>query len=84
MRRYDYFSFTIGKHYLPALINADETGLTDTESEDLASFLSQDCFAGLVGHWDCDTEDGTDIRRCEISGELSDCTVCRFVFFLGD
>lgn len=35
----DYYELTLAGHYLPALINADETGLTDDESADLAAFM---------------------------------------------
>ena len=35
----DYYEFTLAGHWLAALINADETGLTDEESADLAAFM---------------------------------------------
>ena len=35
----DYYELTLAAHYLPALINADYTGLDDNESADLDAFM---------------------------------------------
>jgi hypothetical protein len=35
----DYYEETIAGHYLPALINADYTGLSDTEAAELAAYM---------------------------------------------
>ena len=35
----DYYEETIAGHYLSALMNDDETGLSDDESADLAAFM---------------------------------------------
>jgi hypothetical protein len=37
----DYYEETIAEHWLPALINADYTGLSDPEAADLAAFMRQ-------------------------------------------
>lgn len=35
----DHYELTLAGHWLPALINGDETGLSDQESADLAAFM---------------------------------------------
>ena len=39
MRLNDYYELTLAAHYLPALINADYTGLNDDEAADLDAFM---------------------------------------------
>lgn len=75
------FDFRIAEHYLPALINADESGMTDEESADLETWVSavqrEACPPGYsVGHW-CDVDgSGEDWGRCDVSGLFAmRCTV---------
>ena len=35
----DHYELTLAGHWSPALINGDETGLSDQESADLAAFM---------------------------------------------
>jgi hypothetical protein len=39
----DYYEETIAEHFLPAIINADYTGLSDPEAAELDAFLMTFC-----------------------------------------
>lgn len=72
----DRFEFTIGKRFLPALINRDDSGL---EPDDLAALMAfeRKAWGNLpvnVGgsHWSVDVDDCTNFARCEVSGLMDD------------
>jgi hypothetical protein len=73
------YTYKIAKHFVSALINDDESGLTDDEGAQLWEWEKN-----LPNHFDFKspkhkvfdvaTDDGTDFDRCEVSGLLADCT----------
>ena len=74
----DYYEFNLAGHWLAALINDDETGLTDDESADLAAFMRpyyalEDMTVDIL-----DDEPG--FTKDDISGDLADCYTVRFYF----
>lgn len=85
--QWDHIDYHVGAHYLPALINADLSGLEDQEIADLGVFVAQaqyaDVPAGFVfGHWSSDPDDeGEDFRRCDVSGMHAGCVLLRAHYF---
>ncbi len=71
--QWDHYDYRIGEHYLSALINGDESGMSDAESAKFDAWIetaqSNATESGFtVGHW-CDVENsGEDWGRCEVSG----------------
>lgn len=70
---WDSFDYKIAGHYLPALINGDESGLSDEESEDLRHFEESAQSAArdagfTVWHWSYEGDYSEDFGRCEVSG----------------
>lgn len=73
---WNHYEFKIAGHYLPSLINADDSGMDDSETEALSAFCesaySQAHAHGFtVGHWDCDPDESEDWGPCTISGLLA-------------
>ena len=73
---WDRFEFTIGKRFLPALINLDGSGL---EPADLAAIMAFERKAwgelpanAGSNHWTVDVDDCTRFARCEVSGLMDD------------
>jgi len=79
--KFEEYTFTIGAHYLSALIDGDETGLSDAESEELASWLRHviETNVGKANyHWS-PADTGNAIGHCEITGErgaVEEVTLC--------
>lgn len=62
-------TYIIAGHFLPTLINGDNTGMDVDEDQALDRFLDA---VGCSGHWDY-AEEGEGFARCEITGLWSDC-----------
>lgn len=74
----DYFDFNIASHFLPALINGDDSGLDNHESDLLDHFA--DAWQGLKNAtWNCNTN-YPEINRCDITGLLADTYPVRLYF----
>ena len=73
--QFDTYTYTIGAHFLPALINADDSGLSDDESRALLAFeldLPGD------GHWSADDTDSSEFARCDVTGTMGAVVVCQY------
>jgi hypothetical protein len=73
------YTYKIAKHFVSALINDDESGLTDDEGAQLWEWeqsLPKHFFikTPLVRVFDVATDEDTDFDQCEVSGLLADCT----------
>ena len=77
MRATDHIEYTIGEHWLVAIVNDDHSGLTDTECRQLDGFLER---LPCAGAWDFD--DGMGFTRDEISGLYADCVSAKFWWFV--
>ena len=84
--KWDHYDYRIAEHYLSALINGDQSGMTDTESVEFDTWESQArdtaIAAGFtIGHW-ADVEDsGEDWGICKVSGLFAmRCTVRLMVY----
>ena len=75
--QFETYTYTIGAHFLPAIINGDETGLEDGESRQLDAFLS--CLPEGPGHWNCDDSDSFDFARCDVTDMMSAVIVCQYL-----
>lgn len=74
----DYYELTLAGHWLPALINGDETGLTDDESADLDAFMRdyyalEDMTVDIV-------DDESQFAVDAVSGLHADCYTVRIYF----
>ena len=73
------YTYKIAKHFVSALINDDESGLTDDEGAQLWEWEQN-----LPTHFDFKSpkhkvfevaeDDGEDFNQCEICGLLANCT----------
>lgn len=79
--KFDSYTYTISAHFLSAIINGDETGLDDDESDSLSDFLSN--LPASNGHWDCDDADSFDFARCDVMGLMSAVVVCQYMVPIG-
>ena len=78
MANFDEYTYTIGDHFLPSLINGDDTGLDDHDIEQLELFLNCDRHTS-AGHWAIpDSDQYPDLDRCDITGLLSNCVQVSF------
>jgi len=77
MRPTDHIEYTIGEHWLVAIVNDDHSGLTDTECRQLDGFLER---LPCAGTWDFD--DGMGFTRDEIGGLYADCVCAKFWWFV--
>jgi hypothetical protein len=74
----DYYEETIAGHYLPALINADYTGLSDTEAAELDAYmLTYNALPDLTISTD---DDESSFAVDAVSGLHADCYTVRFYF----
>lgn len=72
---FEQYDYTIGTHYISAIINGDTSGLNDDEEQMLNDFLSCDVFQN--GHWAVPDNDES-FSRCDISGLMGDCSDMTF------
>ena len=77
---FEMYSFTVAKHFIPAIINGDDTGLDDNDSVQLEVFmgvtLASCAMQGMTStnhHWSDDGDDNTNCARCEITNLMADC-----------
>lgn len=87
--KFDTYDYRIAGHYLSALINGDESGMTDAESSEfnewqIAARKTATDAGYCIGHW-CDVDgSGEDWGRCDVSGLFAmRCTVQLFVYRAG-
>lgn len=74
MKLNDYYYFTIGSHFLSAIINADYSGLDDAEERQLNDFLANLPPAAVGGVWELDDDEfETHFDCCEVTDLHSDC-----------
>lgn len=70
--------YTIGSHFLPALINGDITGLDDEDEELLAAFTFE-AVGFRDGHWSVPEDAEPEFAMCEITGFMSECQTIEYV-----
>lgn len=72
--------YIISKHYLPALINGDSSGLEDGDKIEFSGWLRS--VQDFAGHWAVDSSEFDSVRftKCAVSGLLDDCAVVKHVF----
>jgi hypothetical protein len=69
--------FTIGSHFIPALINGDDSGLNDKETVDLDTFDRFIRENQGQGHWSVPGD--AELALCEINETMSDCLTIEYV-----
>jgi hypothetical protein len=74
-----YYEYKIAKHFVSALINGDESGLTDEESKQLSDWeqsLPNHYYIKAPQHkvFAVAEDDDTDFAECEVCGLFADCT----------
>jgi len=74
----DTIDYMVAGHYLPALINADRSGLSEEEKIELddfeqAAFETVRDFGGSSPHWSVSVVESGSFKRCEVCGAYADC-----------
>jgi len=59
-------TFTVLTEFLPALINDDFSGLTESEDVRVSEFISTVRDQYGIGHFDCDPNETAEFTKCEI------------------
>ena len=78
---WDWYEYTIAGHYLPALINGDDSGLEERECEILQTFINNLPEQAKAGHWAYDNdENGEDFTICDVCGLYAGCYNVRLMF----
>lgn len=78
---WDWYEYTIAGHYLPALVNGDDSGLEPSELEMLQTFIDNLPEQAKAGHWAYDNEDeGNDFTICDVCGLYAGCYNVRLMF----
>ena len=71
--------FTIGSHFLPALINGDDSGLNAEETIDLDLFDRLTRTTRGQGHWSVPEDAEPEFAMCEINDIRSVCLTIEYV-----
>lgn len=74
----DYYEETIAAHFLPAIINADYTGLSDPEAAELDAFLMT--FSALPDLTISTADDEPSFAVDAVTRLHADCHTVRFYF----
>lgn len=71
---FEKYTFIIGEHFLPALINGDDTGLSEWETTALDLFAADVTFPfeHSINHWAYD-DDEPEFSFCEVTQERGMC-----------
>ena len=77
----DTYDFVIADCYLPAIVNGDYSGLSDTDIDILSRFLDNPLFS--LGHWSV-SDDTDEFCLDDVSGLYASCTACEFVQTIGE
>lgn len=79
-QNWDYVEWNILTAFLPALINADTTELSD-EDENLLHDFEQEAFKEYgLGHWSYDQETTESFTRCELTNLHGETITVRYNF----
>lgn len=71
MVKFEFFdSYNVSKHFVAALANGDESALNDDEEEQLDKFLRELPQDHVI---ECGEEVHDNFKRCDITGQDSDC-----------
>lgn len=75
----DITEYTICQHFLPALINGDESGLEQEDVDALAAWMAREEFDLRVGHFDTDSDEESSFALCDVTGLRGDTVTLRWV-----
>lgn len=75
--KFDYYTYYLSEHFLPALMYNDRTGLDDQDEADLDAWI--DALPVFGGHFDVISDEG-DFMECEITRLHSTCHKVRLYF----
>lgn len=64
--------FRMSEHFSSALINGDETGLTEEESEMFSAFIDELLEPGYFGHFSIDPQE-SEFALCEVTNLMANC-----------
>ena len=88
MAKYIPISFYVAEHYLPALINGDESGLSKRECDELAAFIDRATWQarykpGIYSHWNWRVEPASKcFARRDVSHLDADCRLVTLAMWL--
>lgn len=77
--------YTVGAQFAPLIVNADSSGLSDSEVHAFAGFDQDARDAAprgyIFGHYDIDTDKYDEFARCAVTGMHGACYQMNAVFF---
>lgn len=65
--------YQVEEYYLPAIINGDYSGLSDTEGGVLDNWIEAETQGMGSYHWECVPEHGSEFTDCDVTGLKSKC-----------
>lgn len=74
----DTLEFTIGSHFLSALINGDYTGINGAEAKQLDAWVAKQTEGVKNGHWS-PTDETNEFGLCDVTGAHGNVTKVNFV-----
>lgn len=86
--KFNEVEYQISTHFLAALINGDETGLSDGESEQLRDFTegvlreARETQCVSSSHWS--VGEGEDFVVCDVTGMRATCAPVTFLYTDGE
>lgn len=75
----DFIEYTVCDHFLPALINGDESGLEQEDVDALHAWMGREGFDTRKGHFDTDSDEEPSFAYCDIAGLLGNTVTLRWV-----
>lgn len=60
--------YTVCSHFLPAIINGDESGLEQEDCDALAAWLESEDLDLNYGHFSTESDEETSFKMCDITG----------------
>lgn len=73
--QFHQYSYTIADHFASALINGDNSGLTDSDQKEFEQFLASAPYG--VSHWDIAGDGCDNFAKCEITDLYANCVEAR-------
>ena len=79
MKLNDFYEYTIGSHFLSAIVNDDYSGLDGEDERQLKDFLESLPPAAAGGVWIVQ-DDEAHFARCEVTDLYADCLTVKLHF----
>lgn len=75
----DTIEYTVCQHFLPAIVNGDESGLEQEDCDALAAWLEAEDLDLQYGHFSTDSDEEASFATCDITGLQGDTVTLTWV-----